>query len=165
MLRFKRRILAVSVCLIPWCCPMVAHAHRQYDPGKRRFVQRDPLNTRNSMGAGYQDGMALFLYVSSNPVNRFDPSGLTYCGKVVCHCSTGDSSVPFHGDSWLVVPVGAACITLPWAIHCRGPCGDTSLLSHECCHHCHWRRCPPIYILHAIFDICYNPANQISHSP
>ena len=40
---------------------------RYYDAGKGRFIQRDPK--------GYVDGMNLYEYVRSNPVNSTDPDG------------------------------------------------------------------------------------------
>ena len=45
---------------------------RYYDPGKGRFLQRDPL--------GYMDGLNLYEYVRSNPINKVDPSGLETIG-------------------------------------------------------------------------------------
>jgi RHS repeat-associated protein len=41
---------------------------RTYDAIKGRFLQRDP--------AGYVDGLNLYEYVNSNPINRADPMGL-----------------------------------------------------------------------------------------
>ena len=41
---------------------------RQYNPAKRRFVQRDPL--------GYRDGMNAYRYQGCNPVMKRDPHGL-----------------------------------------------------------------------------------------
>ena len=42
---------------------------RYYDPAIGRFLQTDPL--------GYFDGPNLYTYVTNNPVNWFDPYGLT----------------------------------------------------------------------------------------
>jgi RHS repeat-associated protein len=44
---------------------------RYYDPGKGRFLQRDPRE--------YKDGMNLYEYVYSRPVNLLDPQGLCWC--------------------------------------------------------------------------------------
>ena len=41
---------------------------RHYDPMHGRWLQRDP--------AGYVDGMSLYKYVKSQPINRADPFGL-----------------------------------------------------------------------------------------
>ena len=41
---------------------------RYYDPGTGRFISRDPI--------GYVDGMSLYEYVRSSPVNWLDPFGL-----------------------------------------------------------------------------------------
>ena len=43
------------------------YRHRYLDPIAGRFVQRDPL--------GYKDGMNLYEYLRSNPINHRDPSG------------------------------------------------------------------------------------------
>jgi RHS repeat-associated protein len=45
---------------------------RYYDCEGGRFLQRDPL--------GYEDGMAVFLYVRSRPTRFLDPSGLACRG-------------------------------------------------------------------------------------
>jgi len=44
---------------------------RHYHHQLGRFMQRDPVS--------YQDGMNLYQYVSSNPINYIDPHGLTKC--------------------------------------------------------------------------------------
>jgi RHS repeat-associated protein len=41
---------------------------RNYDPGKGRFMQRDPI--------GYADSTNLYMYVDDNPTNELDPSGM-----------------------------------------------------------------------------------------
>lgn len=50
--------------------------HRQYDPTKRRFIQRDPLGLLPFGGAGYGDGTTLYGYVRNTPLFRNDPRGL-----------------------------------------------------------------------------------------
>jgi len=46
---------------------------RAYDPGARRFFQKDP--------AGMVDGTNLYAYVGNSPINFVDPSGLAMKGK------------------------------------------------------------------------------------
>jgi RHS repeat-associated protein len=51
---------------------------RQYDPGKRRFVQRDPLAFLQSHflpHRHYLDGLSLFSYQAQNPTGFLDPQG------------------------------------------------------------------------------------------
>lgn len=57
---------------------MMDYRAREYDPGTRRFLQKDPL--------GMVDGTNLYAYVGNNPVNRVDPSGTgwVYTGHVNC---------------------------------------------------------------------------------
>jgi RHS repeat-associated protein len=43
--------------------------HRYYDPTTGRFLTRDPI--------GYAGGINLYSYVTNNPTNYADPSGLT----------------------------------------------------------------------------------------
>ena len=61
---------------------------RQYDPGKRRFGQRDPLSFLTPVFAAepyYQDGMSLYQYVDENPLVRSDPLGTyTFAGRCIC---------------------------------------------------------------------------------
>ncbi|UCC29851.1 MAG: RHS repeat-associated core domain-containing protein [Phycisphaerales bacterium] len=50
---------------------------RQYDPARRRFMQRDPLALRSSAPAGgFHDGMSLYAYLRGNPNSARDPMGL-----------------------------------------------------------------------------------------
>jgi len=66
-------------------------AQAMYHPGMGRFMQRDPgpggmfgsmpsRIGRASIADQYADGMNLYQYVGSNPVNRVDPLGLEVYG-------------------------------------------------------------------------------------
>jgi RHS repeat-associated protein len=62
---------------------------RQYGPGLRRFVQRDPLALGNNPGGGLQDALNAYLSLEANASRFADPSGLLpyvpgygkYCGN------------------------------------------------------------------------------------
>jgi hypothetical protein len=43
MLTPLQKSLLVPAVLVTWFCVSAAEAHRQYDPGLRRFAQRDPM--------------------------------------------------------------------------------------------------------------------------
>jgi RHS repeat-associated protein len=51
---------------------------RQYGPGLRRFVQRDPLALLSKAGGGFRDGLNMYAYVCSGPLRHVDPMGLAY---------------------------------------------------------------------------------------
>jgi len=69
---------------------------RQYDPGKRRFEQRDPLSFRNRPESGYEEGMSLFLVQLSNPTAQLDPSGLGCTIRLVCYPAFGGVAPAYH---------------------------------------------------------------------
>jgi hypothetical protein len=63
--------------------------HRHYAPDLGRWLSRDPL--------GYVDGMSLYEYVGSYPMNITDPSGLCWsaCGKCLIDLGLGASSARY----------------------------------------------------------------------
>jgi len=133
---------------------LIYYGYRYYNPRLGRWMNWDPIEERG--------GVNLYGFVQNAPSINIDPTGTTICGVITCECPHGNKNVVVHGDSWLVVPIGAACITYPWGIYCKAPCSDTSLYGHECCHLCDFRQCPltggwgPKYIIGAIFDDCYS---------
>jgi len=52
---------------------------RQYDPGKRRFAQRDPFTTTRTLPNYPRDGMNSYQYLMGAPQQQLDPTGLS-CG-------------------------------------------------------------------------------------
>jgi RHS repeat-associated protein len=67
---------------------------RQYDPGKRRFAQRDPLTLRARASSGFHDGLSLYGYETENPLRYRDPSGedcnavgMQSCCSQFCSCA------------------------------------------------------------------------------
>jgi len=73
---------------------------RQYDPGKRRFGQRDPLGAMNLSASGYEETSNLYTAVVNNPFALRDPSGLGCRISLLCWPAFGDTGLnqkdPYH---------------------------------------------------------------------
>lgn len=78
------RMLLITMALLAWFVPS-AHA-RSYDPSKGRWIERDPMGRQGSLGTTshrvsrikdqYSDGLSLYQYVRSAPLQLTDPFGL-----------------------------------------------------------------------------------------
>ncbi|HNQ22437.1 MAG TPA: RHS repeat-associated core domain-containing protein [Phycisphaerae bacterium] len=91
--------------------------HRQYDPAKRRFVQRDPVASAPRAHPAFADGLAHFCYVMSSPLCARDPSG-----RVCDRPRSGPGTLPtcarrdeHRGGYWYRVP----CCDIPY-FNCHG---------------------------------------------
>jgi len=85
---------------------------RQYDPAKRRFNQRDQLvfsEMPSDVEWHYYDGLNLYGYVKSNPLQGLDPTGF----GCYCWCATGCTPErdPLGYDECEGKPVTSAWIT------------------------------------------------------
>ncbi len=109
--------------------------HRQYDPAKRRFLQRDPLTIQSRAGAGYGDGLALYGYVRQDPLGHLDPTGES-CIRCVRFCGPWTARGPMTVWSWDPVcgwprsaPPGTSCATVGAYVctTCTRTCSDTFL--------------------------------------
>ena len=102
---------------------------RQYDPVKRRFLQRDGLGTLVELfPLGLEPTANLYAYVSGNPLRRRDPSGFADCEK----CPSPDC-FPVSGTNWCGPGYsGGLCDG------CEGPPAPPtgpSLVMDTCCMH------------------------------
>jgi RHS repeat-associated protein len=76
--------------------------YRYYDPTNGRWVTRDPI--------GYVGGVNLYGYVSGNPVNRGDPSGLSKSFSDCWHaCMVKEMGPSFSKLSVYCVGVAMCC--------------------------------------------------------
>ena len=62
-------VILVSLAIFLQHAPAAFARGRMYHPEQGRFMQRDPIEY-------HDDGMNLYQYVRSDPVNRVDPFGL-----------------------------------------------------------------------------------------
>ena len=69
---------------------------RQYDPGKRRFAQRDPLVFGIGVKASYQDGMNVYGYLKVSPFHFFDPMGRDCCATNSPNDQWDDYPLPYE---------------------------------------------------------------------
>jgi hypothetical protein len=111
----SRLFLLVFVAPLGWTA--TADAHRQYDPAKRRFAQRDPILVFRSVATPSIDGGGLYTYVRAHPLLGNDPSGL-FTGKEVVRCYKANPSAEGAVDAcrWaelngLVRPGSRNCVT------------------------------------------------------
>ncbi len=106
---------------------------RHYDPGKRRFVQRDPLALLARARSGYQDGMNLNGYQGGNPLRYRDPSGRGLWDLFTCACTC----LGCGGAYACVFNVHSDCNVGPGHDKCIVDCEDDGRSSEECVAHCH----------------------------
>jgi RHS repeat-associated protein len=71
---------------------------RIYSPTLGRFMQTDPI--------GYGDGMNMYNYVSSDPVNNTDPSGLL---QVIERCTGGGGGIDYVNGQQVTTVIGRVC--------------------------------------------------------
>jgi RHS repeat-associated protein len=72
---------------------------RQYDPGKRRFVQEDPLFLSPSRHESHRPDPNLYEYIRSTPLVKIDPFGLMIvCGGPLAN---GDELCCWPYSNWV----------------------------------------------------------------
>ncbi len=138
------RSYLIALCLmLPMAWSATAEAHRQFDPGKRRFAQRDPqlVNIVNPRLNTTEDAN-LYLYEGSNSVRHRDPTGMQH------HSGRCPGGVPAGADGWTycdwVGPGGD-----PWCVPCVNQTLPepfyTCTLVHEMthCSICNYEMNPP----------------------
>lgn len=96
-----------------------AWAKRQYDAGRMRFMQRDPLGQEHGVDPYviHAEGMNLYEYLGSAPANHTDPKGLIGIPSILTY---GNYCGPFHGS-----PNQEAC-----AVDCM----DSACCLHDGCY-------------------------------
>ncbi|MHC5112196.1 MAG: RHS repeat-associated core domain-containing protein [Planctomycetota bacterium] len=113
--------------------------HRQYDPAKRRFLQRDPWG----LAPGNEDGANLYAYVQAQPTGALDPLGLCQCTHNQ-HCWLLGSTTYYDYDDKHIgcipwIGDGGSCWS--WEVYacrrCRYKCECDGVDSHHCAAECH----------------------------
>jgi RHS repeat-associated protein len=62
--------------------------HRYYDPTLGRYLRADPV--------GFAEGVDLYTYVASNPINRLDPKGLFGIGGSAYFVGGAEATLSIH---------------------------------------------------------------------
>ncbi len=81
----NRLKLAVAIAALSWgLVPSSAEARRQYNPGLKRFMQRDPPVLPTIGSSTHPDGLNSYAYVRSAPLAHSDPTGRQCAGFPPC---------------------------------------------------------------------------------
>lgn len=90
-----KSLILLLVVLVSMFTVFTDSEARWYDPENGRFLSEDPV--------GFEGGdVNLYAYVGNNPVNRFDPSGLTWSSNLSFlydWASGGGSNNRFYGPN------------------------------------------------------------------
>jgi hypothetical protein len=88
----NRWVLAAAIGVLAWSLMSPeAEARRQYNPGLKRFMQRDPLAFETQDERAFRDGLNLYGYALSMPLSKSDPTGKGHgSGGTIGDCSNVD---------------------------------------------------------------------------